>query len=230
VAFIPHNRLTLLGDRIVSSEVVETWSMTLNFGGDLSNQAASPDHNEDIEDALRTRGWLNSSGVGVSDYCCNNTRLVGFKWNPINSAGKYTNPAEPNTWLFETPIPGTGGATPKLTPQASIVASLYTDLVGRRYRGRIYWPADGITLTNDWKVPDTSPAIQDNYLNSTVAMIDTLNTLMSGFSPASAGVCIIASSYGVNTPVTSVKVGNVVDTQRRRRAQLVEEYMTGVIA
>lgn len=224
MAFIPHNRLSLIGDRVIGGEPVETWSVSLNFGGDLANTAASPDHNEDIADVLGTAGWTGTP-VGIKNFNCTQTRLLGFKWNAINTLGHYVNPTEPNTYLFETPVAGAAGGTPSKVPQTAMVASLYTDLSGRRYRGRIYWPTDTISIGNDWTVPTGAGQPVNSVANQTVALIDALNSLFAGFSEDSPGVCIVASSFGVNTPVTHVRVGNLLDTQRRRRAQLTETYV-----
>lgn len=224
MAFIPHNRLTLIGDRIIASEPSETWSININMGGDLSNTAASPDHNDDLETILTTYGWAGANGIRTLN--TNKVRLLGFKWNAIGADGKYVNPAEPNTHIFASPVTGSGVAGPSKVPQTAMVASLYTDLSGRRYRGRIYWPTDVVGLFDDWSVNTGSGGEVEKVRDRTKELLQQLNTWGEGFETGSPGAVIVASSKGVNTPVSSVRVGNYLDTQRRRRAQFTETYLS----
>jgi hypothetical protein len=54
------------------------------------------------------------------------------------------------------------------------------------------------------------------------ALADGGLALVDGITAAAGNVVIYHRSLGTTTPVTSLDVGDVIDTQRRRRNQLVE--------
>ena len=50
------------------------------------------------------------------------------------------------------------------------------------------------------------------------------------FAPPESGRAVVASAtYGYATPITQIRVGNVIDTQQRRRDSLVEVYETRLL-
>lgn len=120
-------------------------------------------------------------------------------------------------------IAGSGGVTQP--PQIALVASLLTDIPGRRYRGRFYWPAGTGGVSSNRKASGScAPA--------TVA--PAFASMLRSIADAVAGidlnpVVVSAAGGGSVTPVTRVSVGDVYDTQRRRRDAIVESRTAAVV-
>lgn len=115
-----------------------------------------------------------------------------------------------------SPVGGVGTIT--MPNQIAVVASLRTGQPGRARRGRMYLPMLAQDLNTDGRWPATN---RDSALALTGAMLNAF----SGTSIGSVTFIVcVASGVGVgaNYPVTSVQMGRVFDTQRRRRNQLVE--------
>lgn len=114
------------------------------------------------------------------------------------------------------------GSTPATHAlQTSVVMSLRTGLSGRRYRGRAYWPALGWTINTAGRFAGTEPSVAASEF------VDLLGAIADAAPGASALVPVVVSrAGGFLTPVSSVAVGNVPDTQRRRRDSLPELYVT----
>lgn len=222
--YVPHNLLTIYGDRVVAGQPTDTWSVGFRMGGSVPNQKATESHNEALADLVELSFW-KASPIGLANFNCSATRLVGFKWNPIKADGHYLDRSLANTWEFPVPIPGIGGETPDKVPQTAIVATLDTGRKGARYRGRVYLPTDKITIGSDWALPVGAGQPTNSVANIVVGFIRALNGWSSGLGANMVGLVCVASGYGHNTQVTSVRVGNRLDTQRRRREQFEETYV-----
>lgn len=116
---------------------------------------------------------------------------------------------------------GTGVVTHP--PQCTTVVSLRTATPGASYRGRMYIPSLVATIGSALKRTDLSTSTAVNWAA----------TLASIAGTASAGlgddVAIVSQTTGAVTPVTQVRIGDVIDTQRRRRDNLVEQYYSATI-
>jgi hypothetical protein len=125
--------------------------------------------------------------------------------------------------VFATPLVGTG--TAKMPPQSAVVATLLTNVPGRSARGRLYWPALALTLSSS--TLRIAPADQQTIAGGTSAWLQALEAAWPGSEDIRSTVN--SRVKGTNTPVTAIRVGDVVDTQRRRRDQLLEaNYVTPV--
>lgn len=119
-----------------------------------------------------------------------------------------------------TPLPGVG-APSKPTTAASVV-SLLTGVPGRRYRGRMYLPAMALTIGTDFRIPAATTEIIAEGMD---ARFDAWSTVFN--SGETAIVPVVVSEVGlVCTEVQQLRVGDVFDTQRRRRDDLQETYFT----
>lgn len=121
-----------------------------------------------------------------------------------------------------TPTAGTG--TLVQTPQTAVVVSIRTDTPGGSGRGRLYWPACGASLstTGRFSAPGNSATVADfkTYFNAIRGILAT-NFPTIGFDLA------VRSKTTHTTPhAVRIQVGNVLDTQRRRRDNLLESYST----
>lgn len=121
-----------------------------------------------------------------------------------------------------TPVAGFGAMTK--TFQTSLVFSLLTGRAGRSYRGRIYWPALGAVIEADGRVQTSR--IQ-NAANQMAEFLKDAGRRGGGQPDVDPGV--YSSTLDVWTPIESVEVGNVLDTQRRRRDSLIEARVSAEI-
>lgn len=123
--------------------------------------------------------------------------------------------------------PTGGGSGTQLPPQDSIALSWQTMQVGRRGKGRIYLPSATSAALSQAKI--SSSAITDigaagvAFLEA-LAIVDAIPDHVN-VKPIVTGAPY--SDYGV---IKQVKVGNIMDTQRRRRDRLTEVYTTSAVS
>lgn len=131
----------------------------------------------------------------------------------------YTTIGQPATGVGEStgaPIAGSGTVT--CPPQCSICFSLVTGIPGRRTRGRFYWP--GLTATFSGAGKITGPTTPANLALAGAQMLDEIGDVSGAASPLSP--VVVSEAGNLITTVNAVAVGDVMDTQRRRRDGLVE--------
>jgi len=106
--------------------------------------------------------------------------------------------------------------------QICFVVSLNAATATRRAKGRYYLPAPTDmslnAVTGRWGTFGVTEIV-----TSSKQFVQDLN------ATANVGVVVVASSVDGNHPVTSIRGGDVPDTQRRRRNALVESYVTATI-
>lgn len=128
--------------------------------------------------------------------------------------------------LVPTPLVGSG--TANKTPQDSVVLSLRTATPGARGRGRLYWPALNATLSATWQmtapVPASLASDAKTWLQAINSEIDDYYISIS--SALRAALSVRSITDHVCRDVTSIQIGSVLDTQRRRRDALPETYAT----
>lgn len=115
-------------------------------------------------------------------------------------------------------LAGTGAGEP-LPPQVAVVGSLISDVPTRAGRGRAYFPPPTVDSMNSGKMATAS---RDIFANAWKNMLDNIGAAAGG----AYTVCIRHPNFlpSAFTPVTRIKVGDVFDTQRRRRNKLKEAY------
>jgi hypothetical protein len=117
-----------------------------------------------------------------------------------------------------TETPGVGSLVQ--SPTAALCISLYTEIPGRQYRGRIYWPALGANLDSTTGRVDTPTVL--------AAATDGASMLAAMEAACPAGwdavLAVYSGTRGAGTAVASIRVGNVLDSQRGRKDALVEAY------
>lgn len=131
-----------------------------------------------------------------------------------------------------------GTASNSMPPQNSVVLSLYgydpagyTPQRGRK-RGRMYLPtpaAGDIDATGKLTVTIQQQYLDmgTNFMNALTGQLDIPDEAESGDTHIRPVVNSVAGS--IATRVGWLRVGRVVDTQRRRRNKLSEDYLTGTI-
>jgi hypothetical protein len=118
-----------------------------------------------------------------------------------------------------------GSGTTVLPLQSALVYTLVTARPGRSYRGRMYWPVLTQAIPADGKLPTTSITLAARALS----FVQMLETLSQEAPLATMAPVVVSKAQNVVTEVTAVRVGNVVDTQRRRRDNLVETFASQAI-
>jgi hypothetical protein len=107
-------------------------------------------------------------------------------------------------------------------PQVALGVTLRTAFNNARQRGRFFIPTPNVPVN----VTDGLIAAGDAtaVANSVANLIHNINE-MPGFDSNNTGV-IVASTFGLNTPVNGVSCGRVLDTIRSRRSAPLESYVT----
>jgi len=152
--------------------------------------------------------------------------FVGCTVRLIGVDGKTVAQAE---GLPTAPSSGSNSA-PGLPNQCAITVSLLTARAGRSYRGRVYLPA--LTVGALSTTGRLSADVQGFAVDFVHAMIGALN---GTFTPTGVVPPVPATRYRIAiesktsgqppAPVTLVRCGDVIDTQRRRRDKLSETYL-----
>jgi len=116
---------------------------------------------------------------------------------------------------------GTGGVPH--TYQVAAVCSLRSAFPGARGRGRLYWPATGVPTQTANLRPSSA------VMNSYVLGMKTLLAAISGVITPVLGsnLLVVWSRTGtISHQITELRAGDVLDVQRRRRDQEIENYVT----
>lgn len=123
---------------------------------------------------------------------------------------------------FAANQPGT--ATPRMGAQNAVVVSILTDTPGARGRGRIYWPACGATVGADLRLSSPTPTVVATAFKT---YLDAIASALATAFPTIGFDLAVRSKTAKATPhAVRLRVGNVIDNQRRRRDSLVESYST----
>jgi len=200
-------RTTVFG-RFVSNEIFNwTWHTT-GVTGMASAVAIA------MGDAV-TLMWQGppTPGSSLQQLYDAGTNVDGVRSTELDSLGKGVAQAQVDLTLL-----GTGVDEP-LPPQIAIVVSHRTAVPTRAGRGRIFLPAPMVSTITDQRLQATPRA---QVLAAAKAALDHLNT--AGFP-----VVVYHRNDNTSDPITSIDVGDVLDTQRRRRNQLAEVRVSAAI-
>jgi hypothetical protein len=119
-----------------------------------------------------------------------------------------------------------GGQNP---PQIALVVTLKSDIPrGLGANGRMYLPGISQGIQSNGKIIDVA---RDEMADQLQDFFDAANTTWNTgqLINASKGRTASPVAPGINAPITSIKLGNVYDTQRRRRNELTEQYASRVV-
>lgn len=121
-----------------------------------------------------------------------------------------------------TRIPSIAGTGANPHPgQTAIVCSLRSTFPGGRGRGRFYWPATGQAMDS------ATLRLSAGNVTSILSGFDTYLTAIEAAVTASVSdshLVVWSRTANAVHAITRVMVGDVLDTQRRRRDSLAETY------
>jgi len=211
---VQHNRVLLSG-RIGTEE---TWSVGFNFMPPAIAPATYIDTLSGLNDwadqiaVLLVNPFYGSLALAMSDV----TEIDTIVTQKIGVANNVTQQSVPTDADYQG-----NGAAYKPYPTA-VVLSLRTSTPGASFRGRCYWPASGIGVNSSGRHGSAGTMSADfAQLTTDIA---TAAGLAAGVDPFQ--LCVFSRTLDVVTPVTSIRCGDVPDTQRRRRDALAETYET----
>lgn len=160
-------------------------------------------------------------------------KIEWIKFNEIGPEGRYANATGTNRLDLATPIAGT--STTAHPPQIACAVTLLTDAQrGMANKGRFYQGGLGLNgFAIDPATGTISQAAAETFRNRVQTLLNTLND-NPGLDAQFGGLDVhVVSKGGLAGPgvarkVTAVKVGRVLDTQRRRRGNIAESYVAPV--
>jgi len=176
----------------------ETWSFGLYTDSTLSLAAMQSAWMTGI-----TNFWADATALFCTDV--ETTRATTVELDPLT--GKQLTGAE-----NVRSDAGTSTAT-CLPFQCAPVVSLRTNTLSRSGRGRFYAPSLAVDQVVAGRMSITA--------RDTLA--DAAESLVAGLTAGGGTLVIYHRGSASTTPVTSLDVGDVIDTQRRRRNKLIED-------
>ena len=209
---------------VTINRVEADWTITGNWYAQGPTPVFNPDDflNDQAAPALATF-------IGAGDCFSNDVRLDWLKLAVIGSPTGHEVPAVP--YLVGTPCvlewtssnPVGAHSTGLLPPQDSIVISTRTSQLGRRGRGRIYLPGIDVSCTTGGLVNHSH---RDTLSLQAATLYEALSTTGVGPGAAQVRPCVTGKPWTDYSVINELRVGDVVDTQRRRRDRLVENYVS----
>lgn len=169
-----------------------------------------------IRDAYKT--YHAALGTGISYGC----RYFGVKVAKIGTDGKYVPGSSAKEYLLAASERGGNSASFMGLPQAALAITLNTSLIrGKGSVGRYFLPAMALSVMEDGLISTTAAE----------AARATSITFLNAVNAQAPGRLAVFGQTGEGTvqPVTGIRVGRKVDTQRRRARSIKEAYVVGVI-
>lgn len=213
-------RLTFSGTCFGGREIWSTGLFIAIPGSDVSTATQG-------EVDLHAASWAAFFGA-VGTKFSNAYTTTQTKLSVLDTAGH----PDPLNTVYNTAVvtPGSYGGNPQV-PQASLVASLRaTAIHGLATHGRMYLPGVGYVV--DPSQGGISSTDQNTIATQFQTFINAINThAVSGeaVSLCSKGTTTPTVQPGVTQTVTHVEIGNIYDTQRRRRNGFAESYVNKTI-
>lgn len=215
MAYLPHYLLAWGGPYWGTEE----WTNTLRFGrsdGTINEDVAEP--------LLETLAEVVRDYVQSSSY----SSRASFAWlkvNAIQANGRYAYPTT-NQWEEPTPIvSGTGSAG---YPQIATAISTRTDFSrGFAAKGRYFLPLSPEIGSNG----RMTATYAGQLAGDASTFLEQINAVLDPGGTGATGLALrVYSAYDAQAHlITSVRVGDVADTQRRRRNQLPELYVASSV-
>lgn len=219
---LPHRvvKVTLSGTMFSGQEI---WSTGFHLG--YENQEAdaiTPQGVADVAGAFSTFFTTTTSQIQSNyQFSMCKMAMIGVDGKTIPDSAEY--------YSLPTAVNG-GYSGPAFPPQIALVATLANSLPrGLATKGRMFLP--GVTVS-----PDATGHIASNVITNIATNLQTFfNTVYNDADlPGNPVLMSTGNSLqlrpGAVRNVTQIRIGNVFDTQRRRRNALAEQYTTKPVA
>jgi len=202
----------------VISRTETNWTIVGDWSADLG-----------LTESIAVDDWLNDQVATtlrdvVFPHASNKVQLDELHAWPIASDGSVVD-GRTMVLTFTGSKPGGNVTGNPLPLENSVVVSWATGRIGRHGRGRIYWPTQAVTDIDATGLLSSTP--QTAVKTDWVTALEAFAITPTGLGNHWALPIVTGKPYANYAVITGIKVGNVVDTQRRRRRQLVESYVTG---
>lgn len=220
MTYASFTRVTFGGKNLVLPG--EQWSCNVSVVepvGDFGSLSNPDAYLAAIRTALGT--WFQSAAALIPT----TFTLEYVKANGILPNGSYEDKTVTHEWFYSPILAGTATVVGSLPPILSVAYSWTTaKMRGPGSHGRIYPPNTAQTIS-----PNGALTIAGANITQDVAAAKALLTALAS-AGATAATPVIASKVGSGsvTPITGVRVGNVVDVQRRRKSAIPETYTSAV--
>lgn len=190
----------------------DIWSMGFGVRG-LTGDADSVLQTavDDVYSAFDTLLW---EGTGFSGSISNTTTFDRARLFEYDAAGHVSRSFVSS---IQTAVPG-GSSNKSLPSEVAVCVSLVTPLAGASHRGRCYFPA--LTVNTVATNGLLASAVRDDLATRMQAVFNNLRHLAHPVLPT-----VYSIKTDDDTEITALRVGNVFDSQRRRRNSIVEAYV-----
>lgn len=218
-----HVRVTIFGTHVDGNE---EWSTNFHIGATDSG-SGNFDVAQEWVDALLPlwQTFFTSSSTAIINVC----KTVGIKAGVVRASdGKFALDTI-KTATYATPVAGTS-TSPIFPPQVALVAQLRASGVGLGTKGRMYLPGPAHSLQGNGKISGANATSVANNLRTFLDAAETAVNSPGYIINVSKGRPGVPFTAPINKRVTEVRVGDVYDTQRRRRNGLTESYSTATMA
>lgn len=223
-----YNRLTLTGT--IGSDI---WATSCNF----VNATGVPGQTDPDNLATVATGVKNLNGgsvvpAGMLAFMSSAYAITAVRAAAVD-AGTHKETA---VGLVQLGAPVAGTGAPVQAQEVACVISLLTGAPGRRYRGRMYWPGVGRSVSSSRMRYATADC--QSLADAAVQFLNQLATLFQGGPvlppPVGSGTTrpVVVSKVDGATyrEVLQTSVGDIPDVQRRRRNKEKETYSVGTLA
>lgn len=205
---------------------IEDWTTGFYVGHESADSGVPVQADADF---IKAR-WQTFFTMSTNGVFPNNLRTEAIKITHINKATGKAYADNTVYSYYATPIEGNGSGAINMPAQCSTVLTLTSSLPrGLGAKGRMFLPQVGGQVgSSDGKM---NPTIQTNVKNGMQTFFNGVNSdlgIRGDVILATKGRTSPAAA-GFNKQVTGIRVGDVIDTQRRRRNNLVEVYSSATI-
>lgn len=220
IGSIPNNEFNIVPATINLTE--DEWTITGNWQAEGGVNDFDPGSYLNDQAGPAFKAWIATTGAFAGAVELRTLRLY-----PIGDPDGHVIPAPPYaqgspcllTYTGTAPHGVTSGAM--LPPNNSVVASLRTSQVGRRGRGRMFGPPCATSVIG--QNADTGVVTSANRTILADAYVTLLEALHYN-EAVKVRPIVIGAPYSDYAVINQVRIGNVVDGQRRRRNALDETY------
>lgn len=215
---LPHRvvKVTLSGTMFGGAE---EWSTGFHIGWENQDATAITEQGiADVAEAWAT--FFSTATTGIS----NRYTFNMCKMSVINNDGKTV--ADSSQYYSPQTAVNGGGGPGVMPPQIALVATLANSLPrGLATKGRMFLPGINFQIDDSGHVP---AFYTDGIATNLAAFFDTIH--LDADLPGNPVLASVGrgplNMDGAIRNITQIRIGNVYDTQRRRRNALTETYKT----